>query len=66
MLPQDFCTYLFDDSVYIQNLWICESISLKIFMVFFKNFLDFSLDTTEKHPIYEPLRSGRIWHKVNF
>ena len=29
-------------------------------------YVHFRANTLEKGTIYQPLRSGRIWHKVNF
>ena len=29
-------------------------------------YVHFRTNTQEKGTIYQPLRSGRIWHKVNF
>ena len=41
------------------------SIWVKEFILSFLPFIQFIIDNVHIY-IYQPLRSGRIWHKVNF
>ena len=51
VLPQDFYTYSFDNSMNVQNPLSSGLISLKVVLVIPKNFLDFKSDTIEKQGI---------------
>ena len=51
-------------------LVLCEmqSVSSRIWtrIAVFISYGDNDYTRAPPHPIYQPLRSGRIWHKVNF
>ena len=51
VLSQDFYTYSIDEWTNSQNLRSCRSISLKVVLIFLKNFPDFSSNTIEKQVI---------------
>ena len=55
--------------IYIYIYIYCEILGIRIFLFLIKcdwQVFAVAILTAFSYPIYQPLRSGRIWHKVNF